>query len=66
MSSEDDKVIKKPVISICDRWRLLDEGDDINFRRYRGKYSREGYVVGETNPLSKIKDRTKPTPLRGC
>ena len=64
--SKDDFVVKRPNISTCDRWRLLDEGDDIHFRRYHGKYSREGYVVGETNPLISVKDRTKPTPLRGC
>lgn len=66
MPSGNDNVIRRPNKSICDRWRLLDHGDDIHFRRYRGKYPREGYVSGETNPLSGVKDRTRPTPLRGC
>ena len=66
MPSGSDHVIRRPEISICDRWRLLNHSDDVHFRRYRGKIPREGYIKDEVNPFSRVKDRNSPTPLRGC
>ena len=53
-------------ICVCEEWRVLDQAAEENFRRYKGCYSREGFIRGETNPLSQPREPRRPVPLRGC
>jgi len=59
-----DNVIKRGVSRISDFHREFDVDTADRFRSYRGKYPREGYVPGETNPFSEPKDTKKPPPFR--
>jgi hypothetical protein len=59
-------IIRRPPVSTCEKWRLMDHSDKNLFRQYRGKIPREGYDINSSNPLVTVKDRTAPTPLRGC
>ena len=66
MPSGSDSVIRKKEKRISDFTDKFDLDTADRFRAYRGRYPREGYEKGETNPLASPKVLRKPPPLRGA
>lgn len=57
-------IVKRRPTRISDFHREFDVDTADRFRTFRGKYPREGYVPGVTNPFLVPKDTKVPPPFR--